>query len=186
MIIQPSLYLTPAKSVQEKMDQKPPLILTLQLNPEAFAFFNGLRQHHFPRHLNFLAAHVTLFHHLPNAPFIAEYLHQVAGQQEIIPLSVASVIKLGRGVGYKLKSPALQHLQNRLKQEWHPYLTPQDRQGFRAHVTVQNKVDPAQALKLFEELSASFRPFEAQGVGLGLWEYLGGPWRPVQEFNFRG
>jgi len=30
---------------------------------------------------------------------------------------------------------------------------------------------------LLEELSATFKPFQVQATGFGLWHYLGGPWR---------
>jgi hypothetical protein len=46
-------------------DAAQPLILTLALDGEAFAFFDGLRRAHFPPERNVVPAHVTLFHALP-------------------------------------------------------------------------------------------------------------------------
>lgn len=166
------------------MTVQPPLILTLQLDPAAFAFFNDLRQQHFPAAINYLDAHVTLFHHLPAVPAVTDLLVTVTARQPVISLEVTEVMKLGRGVAYRLQSRDLVQLQTYLKQQWQPWLTPQDRQGFRPHITVQNKVTPETANALFEKLTAAFQPFTATGIGLSLWEYRGGPWHKVQDYPF--
>lgn len=166
------------------MLHSPPLILALGLDPESFAYFNGLRQAHFPPAINYLDAHLTLFHHLPDVPAVTDLLRTVAGAQPPVPLEVTGPMKLGRGVAFRIKSEPLTELQAYLKWQWREHLTPQDQQGFRAHVTVQNKVDPAAANALYEALSASFRPFTATGTGLSLWEYHGGPWRKREDFAF--
>lgn len=53
-----------------------PLILTLAMDPDTFARFDGLRRRHFPEALNRIPAHATLFHHLPglSEPGIVETL----------------------------------------------------------------------------------------------------------------
>lgn len=168
------------------MPEQPPLILTLQLDEPAFAFFNALRKKHFPAKINYLDAHLTLFHHLPNNAAVTELLEKVVAKQNIILLEVSAVIKLGRGVAYKIESEALRQLQEYLKKQWQPWLTSQDQQGFRPHITVQNKVAVETTKALYEELSANFRPFMAQGIGLSLWEYHGGPWQKVKDFTFIG
>lgn len=172
----------PARPVKQSMTNQSPLILTLQLDPVAFAFFNNLRKQHFPASINYLDAHVTLFHHLPPVAAITDLLTTVTARQPVISLAVTEVMKLGRGVAYRLQSRDLQQLQTYLKQQWQPWLTPQDRQGFRPHVTVQNKVDAATADALFAELTTSFQPFAAEGIGLSLWEYRGGPWHHLQDY----
>jgi hypothetical protein len=60
-------------------------------------------------------------------------------------------------------------------------LTAQDAGWRWPHVTVQNKVEPAVARRLAEELLAVHRPRPVTVTGLGLWRYLGGPWEPVSE-----
>ncbi|KAA5547473.1 2'-5' RNA ligase family protein [Adhaeribacter rhizoryzae] len=167
------------------MPAPPPLILTLQLDEPAFAFFNALRKKHFPANINYLDAHLTLFHHLPNNSAIPELLEKVAREQNIMPLEITAVIKLGRGVAYKIESEVLKQLQEYLKKQWQPWLTPQDQQGFRPHITVQNKVAVETARTLYEQLSANFQPFTAAGTGLSLWEYHGGPWQKVRDYDFR-
>lgn len=166
------------------MPDTPPLIVTLQLNQEASEFFNALRKKHFPPKINYLDAHLTLFHQLPNTTAIPDLLASVAAEQARMPLEVTEVMKLGRGIGFKVQSEDLKQLHSRLQQHWQDWLTPQDRQKLRPHVTVQNKVEAATANALFEQLNADFTPFAATGIGLQLWEYLGGPWRKVQDFDF--
>lgn len=168
-------------------DADAPLILTLALDAESFAFFNGLRQQHFPPERNFLAAHVTLFHHLPGArrPDLVAQLAARCQAQAPLNLQVTGLKFMGRGVAYALENEALQALHRELQAQWQPALTPQDQQKLRPHVTVQNKVDPAQARSLFEQLKADFVPFDATGTGLQLWAYRGGPWEAIQTFDFQ-
>ena len=71
-----------------------------------------------------------------------------------------------------------------LRARWEPWLTRQDRQPFRPHVTVQNKVTPAEARRTLAGLAAGFAPFEAVGTGLALWAYRGGPWAPLSRHLF--
>ncbi len=161
-----------------------PLILTLQIDEQSSNYFNDLRQKHFPANLNYLAAHITLFHHLPNIPLVTDLLIDACARQPSFPLAVTGLMKLGRGVAYRLESPELTRLHAYLKTHWQEWLTPQDRQGFRPHITVQNKVSPEVAQALYTQLNHSFAPFTATGVGLSLWEYHGGPWQKVQDFAF--
>jgi hypothetical protein len=161
-----------------------PLILTLQLDEHSFAFFNKLRKQHFPANINYLDAHVTLFHHLPHIPQVTDLLEAATARQATFPLAVTGLMKLGRGVAYQIQSADLINLHNILKNQWLDWLKPQDRQGLRPHITVQNKVQPETAQALYTQLNASFRPFNATGVGLSLWEYQGGPWRKLQDYSF--
>ena len=63
-------------------------------------------------------------------------------------------------------------------------LTAQDGQGWRPHVTVQNKVATGVARALLAELQAEFTPFHFTAPGLVLWRYLGGPWERRAAFAF--
>ncbi|GAA4364876.1 2'-5' RNA ligase family protein [Hymenobacter saemangeumensis] len=165
-----------------------PLILTLTLDEQAQAYFNDLRQRHFPPALNHLAAHVTLFHSLPAAelPAIKAELQQRCAALPLLPLQVSGVRFLGQGVAFNLDNTSLRTLHRELQAAWQPWLTPQDQHRLNPHVTVQNKVGPDVAKRLFLELSRAFQPFPATGTGLALWRYLGGPWEPVQQFAFAG
>jgi 2'-5' RNA ligase len=169
-------------------EETAPLILTLAMDPQSFALFDGLRRRHFPPERNFIPAHLTLFHHLPGdrEDAILRELEVLCGRQPPVALAVTGLRSLGRGVAYTLDAPDLEKLRGRLASMWRAWLTPQDRQGFRPHVTVQNKVTPAEAQDLLRALQATFAPFAVQGEGLHLWRYLGGPWRLARTFRFGG
>ena len=164
-----------------------PLVVTLLLDDAAQASFDRLRQAHFPPDRNHLAAHVTLFHALPgeHERLVVQDLREHAARPPF-EVEVTGPRLLGRGVALALSAPALQALRANLAQAWRPWLTPQDSRPHAPHVTVQNKVTPAAARALLEELAAGFEPWTARATGLGLWRYLGGPWAPVTRVPFEG
>ena len=165
-----------------------PLILTLKMDDESQERFDRLREAHFPPERNYLSAHLTLFHHLPGdrEGEVIEEIQEACRQQAPITLRAAGLLFMGRGVAYKLEAPDLVGLRRRLAKVWEPFLTNQDRQGLRPHVTVQNKVAPDKARALHQELEGTFVPFEVRGEGLSLWRYLGGPWEPIGVYGFGG
>ncbi len=158
------------------------------LDESAFAFFDGQRRLHFPPERNLMGAHVTLFHHLPGEHLAAVEAVLAAESCACAPFSVAvaGLRLLGRGVAYRLDSPVLDLLRAGLASHFRAWLTPQDAQRFQPHVTIQNKVDPAQARALKAVLETGFKPWKAKAEGLQLWRYLGGPWEAVETFRFRG
>ena len=164
----------------------PPLILTLQMDERSQEHFDRLRERHFPPERNYLRAHLTLFHKLPaeQEADISADVREICREHEPLTLAATGLRFLGRGVAYELSSPELSALRRDLTRSWEPWLSAQDRQGFKPHVTVQNKVSPEQARILHQELQASFTPFDIRGVSLSLWRYLGGPWEPVDTYIF--
>jgi 2'-5' RNA ligase len=164
-----------------------PLIVTLGLDADASAFFDALRQAHFPAERNFLRAHLTLFHRLPAValPEIRQGLDEVSQRTPPCRLEATGVQSLGRGVAFTIRSDELRTLRDRLATRWRAWLVPQDRQGFWPHVTVQNKVRPEQASELLGHLQAAFVPFPAQGERLLLWRYLNGPWEALGRYELR-
>ena len=168
------------------MDDRP-LILTLRLDSESQGRFDALRRAHFPPERNVLAAHVTLFHALPAAAVDAVRA-DVADVARRAPFDVPVVDarSLGRGVAFVLGSPALDALRADLAFRWVEHLTRQDAQGSRAHITVQNKVQPEVARALLARLRDQFVPWTARAEGLDLWRYAGGPWEPDGGAAFTG
>lgn len=163
-----------------------PLILTLKLDADSFAFFDCLRQKHFPPERNFLRAHVTLFHHLPGEKIetIKTDLRRVAAEYEKFPVRFSAVRFLGKGSAVEIESADLNQLRERLKNEWLDDLTNQDRQKFKPHITVQNKVAPDIARRFFGDFSANFIARNGWGIGIELWRYLNGPWELIEAFEF--
>lgn len=168
------------------MQEPPPLILTLAFDEVTFARFDGERRRHFPEALNHIPAHATLFHHLPGDRERA-VLETITALARTLPppdVAVTSLRFIGRGVAYVLESEPLATFRGRLAKEFAADLTAQDQQGWRPHVTVQNKVAPQVARALHESLQASFEPFRFTAPALMLWRYLGGPWDRVARIPF--
>jgi 2'-5' RNA ligase len=84
------------------------------------------------------------------------------------------------------EAPGLGASRARLAGAFAPWLTPQDRQPFRPHVTIMNKADRTSAARAFAELGAAWVAWEGRGESLLLWRYRGGPWEGVGEFALRG
>jgi len=158
------------------------------MDRDSFSRFEALRQAYFPAHRNFIPAHLTLFHHLPgfDSAAIASDLAATLGARTPVVLHATGLRFLGRGVAYAFNAPDLTLLRNDLAARWGALLTPQDRQPFRPHITVQNKADPDEARRLKQRLETEFQSFDVVGEGLLLWRYLGGPWEPLGDFPFGG
>lgn len=163
-----------------------PLILTLKLDAATQDIFDAWRQTYFPPERNLLSAHLTLFHHLPGEELekINSDLKRICAAYEDFPLAFSGWRFLGRGVAMTVESNELTKLRAEFARFWNGWLTPQDRQKFRPHITVQNKVAPDQARELYEKLSAEYESFSGVGEGVTLWHYLGGRWKLEKEFPF--
>ncbi|WP_299328099.1 2'-5' RNA ligase family protein [Parasphingopyxis sp.] len=163
-----------------------PIIVSALFGDADFAFFNGLRRQHFPPERNVIDAHLTLFHHLP--PSIAgELKHRLDAETRDAPqpkARLSGIMSLGRGVAFRIDSPDLAVIRNGLADAFSGLLTPQDQQGWRPHVTIQNKVEPAEAKRLLAELSADFRPRPVDISGIACWYYRGGPWESLSRHMF--
>jgi 2'-5' RNA ligase len=168
------------------MPELQPLILTLKLDPQTFAYFDRLRQQYFPPARNFLPAHITLFHALPGEAIsqIQQTLQGYCSQTTKLPIVFPKPRFLGKGVAVEVDCPPLVQLHRGLATTWHTWLTRQDRQGYRPHITIQNKTSPETAHQLYEQLQQEWQPLQGQGEGLLLWRYLDGPWELIAEFTF--
>ena len=149
-------------------------------------WFDAQRAEHFPPERNVLAAHCTLFHHLP--PSAADELkHRLVQETRGVrapEARVAGLMSLGRGVAYRIDAPALTQIRARLVEAFAGLLTPQDAGGWRPHVTIQNKVAPNVAKLLLDRLQRDFRPRPVELAGLATWWYRGGPWEPLSRHMF--
>jgi 2'-5' RNA ligase len=164
------------------MEDESPLILTLRLDEASHLFFDELRERHFPRERNFLKAHLTLFHKLPDTAATVGVIKSLT----LAPfeMRVTGLINLGAGVAYRLESLELSLLHKALSTKFSDNLSAQDKQGFRGHITIQNKTSPVVAKALLTELANEFEPFTVYALGLDLWRYLGGPWAHKDYFPF--
>jgi 2'-5' RNA ligase len=163
-----------------------PLILTLGLDPSSFEVLNALRKEHFPPERNFLDAHVTLFHKLPGEQedSLKTTLASLANSTSVFNLNFSTLRFLGKGVAVNVESTELLELRKKLVAAWVQWLEAQDKQSFKPHVTIQNKVSTEEARVVLEHLSKDWISFSGRGTGLLLWRYLGGPWELVEKFPF--
>ena len=157
------------------------------LGPEDFAWLDGLRRAHYPSDRNRLSAHLTLFHHLPPS-LSAELKHRLseAVRAPRPRADAAGLIDLDGGVAVRIVSPDLEAIREDLAIVFRGMLTPQDRVGWRPHVTIQNKVPPAEARALRARLEADFRARAMRVEGLAISAYRGGLWDPVSRHMFKG
>ncbi len=162
-----------------------PIIVSALLGPQDFAWLDGLRRAHFPPERNQLSAHLTLFHHLPPslAPELKQRLAEITRTARP-PAVAAAVISLGRGVAIRIDSPQLGAIRADLANAFAGLLLPQDAAGWRPHVTIQNKVQPAAARTLQATLAHDFTPRPIAIIGLAAWWYRGGPWEPLSRHLF--
>ena len=162
-----------------------PLLVTVEMDDAAQREFDALRRAHFPPERLVVGAHLTLFHALPGA-LLDEVAADLAEEARRAPstMRVTGLRFLGRGVAYELAAAEVERVRERLARRWEAFLTRQDRQPFRPHVTVQNKVAPDTARALHAQLQGRFVPFDVVAEGLALWRYRGGPWEPVGRHPF--
>ena len=155
----------------------PPLVITLALPDDVQRDLDALRHRWFPPGRTAIGAHLTLFHAVPGQ-LADEVRADLAEQATAGPLELrfSRVISLGRGAAYAVDCPPLVERHAALQRAWWPHLTRQDQQPLRAHVTLQNEVEPATARETLTRLRQDFRPFSTAAVGLDLWRYDGGPW----------
>ncbi|QXT37708.1 2'-5' RNA ligase family protein [Sphingomonas sanguinis] len=163
-----------------------PIIVTALFGRADQGWFDGLRRQHFPPERNVLDAHCTLFHHLPPSAE-AELKHRLNGLTRGVRAPEAragGLMSLGRGVAIRIESPGLVAIRRELVDAFAGMLTPQDAGGWRPHVTIQNKVTPATAKLLLQQMERDFRPRAVELMGLGAWWYRGGPWEMLSRHLF--
>lgn len=165
-----------------------PIVITGTMGAADQRYFDALRAAHFPPERNWLAAHITLFHQLPPSALdeIDSLLRTIAADTPPPAARIAGVYSLGSGVAFRIDSPELAAIRERMVDHFQGLLTAQDRGVPRLHITVQNKVPSAAARALLAELQADFHPRALAVTGLAAHRYLGGPWDRVLERKFRG
>ena len=92
-----------------------PLIVSALLDPDSFAWLDGLRRAHFPAERNFLDAHLTLFHALPPS-LEPELKRRLSSLTRGRPLAAeaSGFVNMGRGVAVRIVSPQLDALREEL------------------------------------------------------------------------
>lgn len=159
-------------------------VLTLALDAASQARFEALRQRWFPPERNQISAHLTLFHTLPEEPWVIDVLATTAAGLSSFSLGTPAPKSIGRGVAFFFDSTDARALQRQLRDAFADVLTAQDKQGFRPHVVVQNKASGDAAQVCLAAMQGVHLPQPITATGLVLWRYLNGPWEHLQTFHF--
>ena len=165
-----------------------PIIVTATMGAADQLHFNNLRAAHFPPERNHLAAHITLFHQLPPSCLdeLDRLIRRIAADTPPPAARLRELYSLGKGVTYRIDSPDLFAIRERIAEHFTGMLTAQDQGTPRLHITVQNKVTPGEARALLADLAADFQPRVLTITGLAAHHYRGGPWDAAFARNFRG
>ncbi len=166
----------------------PPLIVSLTLDAAAQAWFDACRSAHFPPDRLVVGAPVTMFHALPGEcePRVAALVAGLCASAAPFPVAVSGLRFLGRGVAYALSAAPAVAIRREIAAALAGELTPQDRQAWSPHVTVQNKATPEQARQTLAMLAGQAVPSPIEATGLAVWRYRGGPWDAVMSARFAG
>ncbi len=170
--------------IQDNSSKKPPLIITLKIDEASQRYFSEIRKKHFPKHVNYLDAHLTLFHKLPSDEDIIDDTLRSLSKRNAFEMGVAEIKNIGNGNALAIESAELQVIHIAIQKELDQFLISQDRQKLWPHITVQNKVTANKAQILFKELSFSFKPFNITATGFSTWLYLNGPWEHKADYLF--
>ena len=164
-----------------------PIIVSALLGDDDFHWLERQRREHYPPERNIVAAHLTLFHHLPPS-CEAELLGRLRAATLAPPpiAMIDSLVSLGSGVAYRVNSRELETVRAEIADAFQRMLTPQDQSPWWPHVTIQNKVKPALAKALLDALWVGFQPRKLKIAGLAAFHYRGGPWEPIAAYRFGG
>jgi 2'-5' RNA ligase len=165
-----------------------PIIATLLFPEDVQQQLQELRDRWFPPKLNIVPAHLTLFHHLPgDAPDkVEQTVEKVCDGFAPFGIRAEQLTSIGGGFAAKVASDELSELRSRIADRFEGQLTGQDSQGFRAHVTFQNKVTKDTARLCLAEAEQHFTPIKTEAEGVQLWFYDGGPWEAFTSLRFSG
>ena len=163
------------------------LIVTAELGASDLAWLDRLRRAYYPSERNQLPAHLTMFRALPPSAEgeVRRALSRLAAERPP-RASIEGLMDLGGGAAFRIVSPDLDRIRRELATDFHGLLSAQDIGGWRPHVTIQNKVASRDARALIASLESEFRPRPLAISGLGLHNYLGGPWEDLAAYSFRG
>ncbi|ROW14349.1 hypothetical protein VPNG_04012 [Cytospora leucostoma] len=152
-------------------DEEHVYVLTLSTTPSLHDAVTALRERHFPAHLNRTPAHLTMFHALPGS-HLASIVAAIEEECHfLIPfrLATGSLFRMRRGVGINVGqgSRLARLLHEGLQRRWADVLSDQDRQAWRPHWTIQNKVNDAAVVEeTMREVELGFQGAEGLAQGL--------------------
>jgi hypothetical protein len=178
-----------------KTTQKEPVyVLTLLTDKPHHERMTALRNKYFPPKINKLAAHLTLFHALPESKLestVIPTIKRVTAEWEPFSVNAAKPFRMKKGIAISVPKTQggdlAQKLHGALQEDWkgEGWLSEQDAGGMMAHYTIMNKVDDeGQVADTLNEVSESWKPDRGTVEGVALWKYERGYWKWEQAFKF--
>ena len=160
-------------------------ILTLHTDIKYHKCVTALRTQHFPPKQNKLSAHIALFRALPRSQLatIEADISALAEKQQSFAIATGKIYLLGHDVAIDANAPPAREIYNELKEKWEEFLSKQDK-SFKAHYTVQNKVEESVPQRTLEELQKNFEGSRGQVDGLSLYRNDRGYWQRTKDFMF--
>jgi hypothetical protein len=165
-----------------KADLDPTLVLTLALDPISTSRFEELRRRYYPPERNRVPAHVSIFHKLPGGEHEPETLASVSAisqETKRCPLPLVGLRSLGYGWAVFFDESPLLELYAKLRSTFEDVLINQDKQRWRPHLVIQNKVTLAQSRASLPLMEHEALPSVVQAVGLQTWRYQDGYWETL-------
>lgn len=184
---------TDMQSIKTALQQ--PILLTAKFNVSLQHKLQILRNQYFPPDRNIVPVHCMLFHNLPyhNIDVMRHQLSDTMSKQQQYSthwhVTLPSLMKLGKGVAITVQCKQLTCLHKQLQQLWYNDLIAQDKQSYRPHIVIQNKVTPDIAKQTYDELTEQdiLQQFSGGGyiIGLELWYYQqNGTWSHITDILF--
>ena len=189
---------SPHQTPQTEAEEEHVYILTFLTDQSHHDRMTELRNKYFPKHLNKLSAHLTIFHALPGSRMessVIPTIEEVTSKTARFPVTARQPFRLGkRGIAIAVPEgeggKQAKQIRHDLQQSWKRIriLSQQDAQKTGStfpHYTIMNKVDDeAEVKRVEEELRRDFVADRGVVEGLGLYLYDKGRWRWVKRFDF--
>lgn len=191
---QDAYVVDPAHLPRTDAEEQNVYVLTILTDKAHHDRMTALRRKYFPKRLNKLAAHLTLFHALPESRLkshIIPTIKDVTSQTSRFDVYADKPFRLKRGMAVGISSSAGgnqgKQIHRKLQDAWmrEDFLSEQDAGGCRLHYTLMNKVDDEMEVdNAFQDLTADFRGDRGVAEGLALWRYERGFWKWERKFEF--
>ncbi|KAF7189542.1 hypothetical protein HII31_09182 [Pseudocercospora fuligena] len=186
---------SPSHIPQTGSEEEQLYVLTILTDKPLHERMTDLRKKYFPKKINKVAAHLTLFHALPGSrleshiiPTIQDVTRKTSAFRveatELFRLKKGFAISVSEQNGGRQSKQVHRALQAPWKQEG--FLSQQDAGGCRVHYTLMNKVDDELEIQnAYDEAAGAWKGDSGMAEGLALWKYDRGFWRWYRAFNFR-
>lgn len=165
-------------------------ILALHTDTSHHKALTALRNQHFPPKINKLAAHIVLFRALPGSHLeqIVSDIAAVVSPIKPFVIATGKPFRLAHGVGIEVHTTpptAPKDIFQELRDKWQDFLSRQDLGSFKAHYTIQNKVEDEEKVKAcLESVKSDFHGSRGTVDGLVVYRYDRGWWKKERDFPF--